>query len=95
TAANGQVLQAGHSYRQSSARPVVPGQVTRYDLDVFPTYDTVAVGHRIRVTLSTADTPHLVPTVPELANLLGGVYTVERSPGAASAIEVPLAPAGS
>ena len=26
---------------------------------------------------------------------VGGVYTVQHSPGAASAIEVPLAPAGS
>ncbi|HVB94606.1 MAG TPA: CocE/NonD family hydrolase [Acidimicrobiales bacterium] len=95
TASNGQILQAGHTYTQTSARPVVPGQLTRYDVEVFPTYDTVAAGHRIRVTLATSDTPHLVPTVPELADLLGGIYTVQHSPGAASAIELPLAPAGS
>jgi len=95
TASNGQILQAGHPYSQPSARPVVPGQLTRYDVEVFPTYATVATGHRIRVTLSTADTPHLVPTAPELANLLGGIYTVRYSPAAASAVELPLAPAGS
>jgi putative CocE/NonD family hydrolase len=95
TAANGQIVQAGHTYSQPSARPVVPGQLTRYDIEVFPTYDTVATGHRIRVMLSTADTPHLVPTAPELVNLLGGVYTVQHSPAAASAVEIPLAPAGS
>lgn len=95
TASNGQIFQAGHTYTQASERPVVPGQLTRYDVDVFPTYDTVAAGHRIRVTLSTSDTPHLVPTAPELVNLLGGIYTVQHSPAAASAIELPLAPAGS
>ncbi|HWE69346.1 MAG TPA: CocE/NonD family hydrolase C-terminal non-catalytic domain-containing protein, partial [Acidimicrobiales bacterium] len=95
TAANGQILQAGHPYSQPSARAVVPGQLTRYDVEVFPTYATLATGHRIRVTLSTADTPHLVPTAPELANLLGGIYTVQHSPAAASAVELPLAPAGS
>jgi hypothetical protein len=95
TAPNGQILQAGHTYSQPSARPVVPGQLTRYDIEVFPTYDTVATGHRIRITLSTDDTPHLVPTAPELVNLLGGIYTVQHSPAAASAVEIPLAPAGS
>ncbi|MGH9307622.1 MAG: CocE/NonD family hydrolase [Acidimicrobiales bacterium] len=90
----GEIIQAGHSYTQTSARPVVPGQTTRYDIEVFPTYDTVAAGHRIRVTLSSADTPHLVPTAPEFLNLLGGVYTVEHSPAAASAIELQMVPAG-
>ena len=61
--------------------------MTRYDLEVFPTYATIAAGHSIRVTLSTADTPHLVPTVPELANLTGGVYQVRIG---SSAVELPL-----
>jgi hypothetical protein len=43
--------------------------------------------------LSTDDTPHLAPTLPELANLLGGVYTIDRSPSAPSAIELQLLPA--
>jgi len=60
---------------------------------VFPTYATVARGHRIRVTLSTADTPHLVPTAPALAQLTGGVYSVRISPSQGSAVELPLVPA--
>jgi hypothetical protein len=68
--------------------------VTRYDIEVFPTYDTLPAGHRIRITLSTADTPHLAPTAPALANLLGGVYQVQLSPNAPSAVEIPLIPAG-
>ena len=46
-----------HPYTQASATPVVPGQVTRYDIEIFPTFATIAAGHCLRVTISTADTP--------------------------------------
>ncbi|HEY8301131.1 MAG TPA: CocE/NonD family hydrolase [Jatrophihabitans sp.] len=85
---DGQILLPDHTYAKRDARPVVPGKLTRYDLEVFPTYATIAKGHRIRVTLATADTPHLAPTVPALANLAGGVYQVRIG---SSAIELPLA----
>jgi hypothetical protein len=86
-AGDGHILLPDHTYSKRDARAVVPGRMTRYDLEVFPTYATIAAGHSIRVTLSTADTPHLVPTVPELANLTGGVYQVQIG---SSAVELPL-----
>jgi hypothetical protein len=86
-APDGQILQPGHSYSQASASPVPTGKVTRYDIDVFPTYATIAKGHSIRITLATADSPHLMPTTPELANLAGGVYQVQLG---TSAVELPL-----
>lgn len=88
--ADGQISKPGHTYTRASSAPVRPGTVTRYDIEVFPTYATITSGHRIRITLSTADTPHLVPTAPALANLLGGVYRVQISPDAPSAVEIPL-----
>jgi putative CocE/NonD family hydrolase len=94
TGPDGQILQVAHTYSKADSAPVTPGKLTRYDIDVFPTYVTVPAGHRIRITLATADTPHLLPTVPELANLLGGLYLVQISPSAPSAVEIPLIPAG-
>ncbi len=90
--ANGTYLMPFHPYTQASATPVTPGAVTRYDVEVFPTDDTVAPGHRIRVTVSTVDFPHLLPTAAELPALLGGVYTVQRTPAAPSSITLPLIP---
>jgi len=88
--ADGEILQPGHTYSQSDSAKVPVGRTTRYDIEVFPTYATIAKGDRIRITLSTADTPHLVPTVPAIAKLLGGVYSVQISPSAPSAVEIPL-----
>ena len=79
-----------HDYTKQSAEPVVPGQLTRYDIEVFPTFATIAPGHRIRLTLATADLPHLLPTAPALANLVGGVYQVRRGGSAASSVTIPL-----
>lgn len=90
TSPDGGYLLPYHPYTQASARTVVPGQVTRYDIEVFPTFDTIAQGHSLRVTVSSVDTPHLQPIPSQVANLIGGVYQIQRSPQAPSAIEVSL-----
>src|SRR5205814_1821153 len=43
------------------------------------------------LTLTTSDTPHLLPIPAQAANLAGGVYQVQRNRAAASYLELPLA----
>jgi predicted acyl esterase len=69
---------------------VTKGALTRYPVEVFPTYATIAAGHRVRVTVSTTDFPHLVPTPPQLMRLVGGTYRVQRSATAPSSVTLPL-----
>jgi predicted acyl esterase len=75
-----------------SAEPDVPGAVTRYDIEIFPTFATITRGHSLRITISTSDAPHLLPSLPQLAKLAGGVYTIDRAGADASSVEVPLQP---
>ena len=82
-----------HPLTQASAQPIVPGQLTRQDIAVFPTMTELPAGWRLRVTITTSETPHLFPTAAQLPNLVGGIYQVQRSPDAASVLTVPLAPA--
>ena len=79
-----------HPYTQESAEPVQPGEVTEYQIEIFPTLATIASGDRLRLTLSTADTPHLTPLPGELPQLAGGVYTINRSTSAPSSLTVEL-----
>jgi predicted acyl esterase len=90
TAPGGQYLLPYHPYTQASSKPVTPGALTRYDVEIFPTLSTIAAGDRIRVTITTADSPHLETTVPETADLVGGVYQVYRDTAGPSSIELPL-----
>ncbi len=77
-----------HPYTLASARSVTPGTVTEYQIQVFPTLATIAAGDRLRLTLSTTDTPHLVPLPSQLTELAGGVYTIERTASAPSSLTV-------
>jgi putative CocE/NonD family hydrolase len=87
---DGRTIMPYHPYTQAAARPVQPGELTRYDVEVFPTYATIRPGHRIRVTVATADFPHLLPTAPAVANLAGGIYRLQRGGTHPSSITVPL-----
>jgi hypothetical protein len=90
TAPDGQYLLPYHPYTQASSQPVTPGALTQYNVEIFPTLSTIAAGHRIRITITTADSPHLQPTVPETLNLVGGVYKVAHSAAGPSSVELPL-----
>lgn len=88
--AGGMTLMPYHPYTRASARPVTPGRVTEYQIEIFPTLATIARGDRLRLTLSTSDSPHLTPLPEQLSNLAGGVYTIERSSTAPSALTLEL-----
>ncbi len=88
--AHGMTVLPYHSYTQASARPVSPGAVTEYQIQIFPTLATIAAGDRLRLTLSTTDTPHLVPLPGQLPELAGGIYTIERSAHAPSSLTVEM-----
>jgi uncharacterized protein len=54
---------------------------------------TVPAGDSLRVTISTSDTPHLVPIPSQLAQLVGGAYNIQRTPASPSSLTVELDPA--
>jgi hypothetical protein len=92
TASSGALLRPVHPLTQASAQPVVPGQVTREDIQVFPTMTELPAGWRLRVTITTGDTPHLFPSLAQAPHLFAGIYDVQRNAVAASSLTVPLAP---
>ncbi len=83
-----------HPYTQASQQPVTPGALTRYDVEVFPTFDTLEPGHRLRVVVNTDDFPHVFPNATQFPNLIGGVWAVQRTADAPSGVELPLASPG-
>jgi hypothetical protein len=79
----------------TGASQELPGHVTEEDIQIFPTFGVIPAGWRLRVTFTTGDTPHIVPTVMQLPRLVGGIYQIERNASAASVLNVPLAPLSS
>jgi putative CocE/NonD family hydrolase len=91
-APDGRPILPHHPYTRASAQPVVPGELTRYDVEVFPIMAEIPAGHRLRLVLNTSATGYLVPTASQFANLVGGAYEVHRHGAAASSVQLPLAP---
>jgi predicted acyl esterase len=79
-----------HPYTLASTHPVVPGRVTKYEIEIYPTLATIAKGDRLRITLSTADTPHLTPLPLQVPQLAGGVYSIRYGEPAPSSLAVEL-----
>ncbi|MBV8430916.1 MAG: hypothetical protein JO244_07140, partial [Solirubrobacterales bacterium] len=67
--------------------------VTRFDIEIRPTFAQIAAGHRLRLTLTTSDLPTLIPPEPAATNLVGGIYQVQRNQAAASYVELLSTPA--
>lgn len=88
---DGTVLRPHHISTRNAVRPVRPGEPTRYDIEIFPTAALIAPGHRLRLTLTTYDFPHLVPTAPARRELAGGLYQVCQGGPTASWLLLPLA----
>jgi hypothetical protein len=89
--AGGQVVLPFHPYTADSAQPLQAGQVTRFDVEVYPTVAQIARGHRLRVTITPGGTA-LQPTAAQLPKLAGGVYDVQRGGAHASAVHLLAAP---
>lgn len=87
---DGTVLRPHHVCTRSATRPVVPGELTRYDIEIFPTAALIAPGHRLRLTLTTYDFPHLVPTKPSRRALAGGRYELHQGGTTPSHILIPM-----
>ncbi|WP_329544107.1 CocE/NonD family hydrolase [Streptomyces sp. NBC_01356] len=95
---NKALLKPSHPFTQASQQPVTPGRTTRYDISLLPNFTRIPAGYRIQVTINSqppADFHFPVsPTPQQLANLTGGLYTIERSAEAASFVNLPLTSPG-
>lgn len=88
---DGNVLRPHHKGTSAAVEPVVAGEVTRYDLEIFPTAALILPGHRLRLTITTYDFPHLHPTKKTRRRLEGGRYEIQQGGTSASHIIIPLA----
>lgn len=59
----------------------------KYHIEVRPAFATIPEGHQLRIRVSTADFPHLVP-LADIAQLEGGVYDILSGPDYPSSVDL-------
>jgi len=73
--ANRLMTQPYHPFTQASVLPVPSdGSPVEVDVEIYPTGWDLLAGHKLRLTLQTADVPHLSAPLPEAAAALHKVH---------------------
>jgi uncharacterized protein len=89
---DGRVVQPFHPYTEASVRPVPSGEPVPVSVEVFPTGAALAPGHRLRLSVTAYDTPHLVAPLPQAVDAAGGVLRVHHDAAHPSRLVVPVRP---
>jgi predicted acyl esterase len=89
----GQVVLPFHPFTRAAEAAVPADQAVPLVVEVFPASHVLLPGHRLRVTITTGDAPHMFPTATSLAGAAGGAMTVLRDSAHASMVLLPIQPA--
>jgi uncharacterized protein len=73
---DGDVILPYHLFTYEAQRDVVVEDPHAYEIEIYPTNWTLLPGHRLRLVLGTADTPHFQVPADRLAKMLGGTIRV-------------------
>jgi putative CocE/NonD family hydrolase len=95
TYAHGVMIRPWHPFTRASQQPVTPNDPALYKIEIYPTSNVFKTGHRIRLTIGTANTPSTATPAPALQNQAGGQLRILRGPAYDSSVQLPVIPAGS
>lgn len=85
---DGEIIQPWHPFTAESRRVLDPGEVVPVDVEVFPTGAVVNEGERLRISVQSFDTPHLLSPLTNLAGQLG-VITIHNDAEHPSRLTLP------
>jgi predicted acyl esterase len=91
-AADGTLIRPWHPFTRASRQAVTPNDPALYRIEIYPTSAIFRKGDRIRLTIGSANTPATAPTVPSLADSLGGEIRVLHGGRYDSHVLLPVAP---
>jgi putative CocE/NonD family hydrolase len=75
---HGRIIRPFHPFTRAAQQDVPPNDPQRYRIEIYPTSNVFKAGHRMRLTLATANTPSTLTTIPSTVNQLGGTLRVLR-----------------
>lgn len=85
---DGEIIQPWHPFTPESRRVLDPGEIVPVDVEVFPTGAVVNEGERLRISVQSFDTPHLLSPLTNLAGQLG-VITIHNDADHPSRLTLP------
>jgi putative CocE/NonD family hydrolase len=87
----GLIVQPHHPFTQASAQSMPSdGSPVEVDVEVFPTSWKLLAGHHLRLSLQTADEPHLSPSLPQTQASAGNVLSIYHDATHDSQLVIPV-----
>ncbi|MFL5912520.1 MAG: CocE/NonD family hydrolase [Gaiellaceae bacterium] len=93
-APNGDPVVPFHPFTQDTVLPVKPGEKESMAIEIFNTDAVLPPGHRLRVTVSSGDVPHILAPSDSAVESAGGISTVFRGGSSQSFLTAAVAPLG-
>ncbi|MEV6337612.1 CocE/NonD family hydrolase [Nocardia vinacea] len=90
---DGTVYGPEHVVRKDTEQLLTPGEVTKLDIKLRPTFYRLAPGHALRLRITSGTFPTTMPIPTDLPRLLGSSQQIHRDATAPSSVVLPLAPA--
>ena len=86
------IVEPYHPFTKTSVMPTPANQVLELWVEINPTTALIPAGHTLRLAIQQTDTPHLAPSIPEQASILGNMLTILHDRAHPSAVVIPFEP---
>ena len=93
---DGKSIQPWHPFTKAAVEPVLPNDVMKVKLEIFPTSAVIKQGHKLRVAVGPSNLPQGISGgIDGLLQALPGVMTVYNDKSRSSHIRIPTVPMSS
>jgi len=89
---DGVMIQPFYYLAEDKVMPVVPGEVIKLPVEIFPTSGIILKGHKLRVSISASNQAQGILNYPRQAQLKGSSITIHNSPQYPSSVVLPVVP---
>ena len=89
---NNVMIQPYHYFTEATNQPLVPGEIVKLQIEIFPTSTIIRKGNRLRVSISPSNQAQAILNYPRQAMAEGGITTIHNSAEYPSSVVLPVVP---
>jgi len=89
---NNEMIQPYHPFTQEAELPVVPGEVMKLSVEVFPTSALIRAGNKLRISVAPSNQAQGALNTPRKEKARGGITQIHISPSHPSSLVLPVVP---
>jgi len=89
---DGEMIQPYHYFTEEASQPLVPGEIVKLQIEIFPTSAIIRRGNKLRISISPSNQAQAMLNYPRQAQAEGGITTIHISPEYPSSVVLPIVP---